>query len=189
MEWKDIIINGNKTPYRISEYGDVYSLLKNRLLSPGTIGLSPYLYKAYNLGYGNGKRRMFSAHRLVYSMFIGEIPEGMEINHKDMNKYNNHYSNLEIMTHAENMRHARNNNNWQHGTGKGFTHNEETRKKMREAKYKKINVYRNDELLITFSSIEETAQKFRTYRKKIYRALKTGKRIKYKEHSYILKYA
>lgn len=57
----------------------------------------------------NGKRKTFGIHRLVAMAFIG-VPENyreMDVNHKDGNKSNNHYSNLEWVTHKENMYHAK----------------------------------------------------------------------------------
>jgi len=53
-----------------------------------------------------GQRRAFLVHRIVWETFVGEIPEGLQINHKDGNKLNNHLSNLEVVTPKENMRHA-----------------------------------------------------------------------------------
>ena len=47
-----------------------------------------------------------SIHRLVYETFVGKIPKGMQINHKDGNKNNNHISNLEVVTPKENTAHA-----------------------------------------------------------------------------------
>ena len=48
-----------------------------------------------------------SVHRLVVKAFISDIPDGMEVNHKDGNKQNNKVENLEIVTHKENMVHSR----------------------------------------------------------------------------------
>ena len=45
-------------------------------------------------------------HRLVYEAFIGDIPSGFEINHKDLNRGNNCSENLEIMTHLENVQYS-----------------------------------------------------------------------------------
>lgn len=45
-------------------------------------------------------------HRLVAEIFIGQIPEGYCVNHKDGNKKNNRLENLEIVTFSENIRHA-----------------------------------------------------------------------------------
>lgn len=47
-----------------------------------------------------------SVHRLVVQTFIGEIPKGMVVNHKDGNKHNNNLSNLEIVTPSQNTKHA-----------------------------------------------------------------------------------
>jgi len=45
-------------------------------------------------------------HNLVAKVFVGPRPKGKEVNHKDTNKLNNWYWNLEYLTHAENIRHA-----------------------------------------------------------------------------------
>jgi hypothetical protein len=46
------------------------------------------------------------AHRLVYEVKRGPIPEGLEINHEDLNKQNNRPGNLEPMTGVDNIRHS-----------------------------------------------------------------------------------
>lgn len=48
-----------------------------------------------------------SVHRLVVKAFISDIPDRMEVNHKDGNKLNNRVENLEIVTHKRNMEHSR----------------------------------------------------------------------------------
>ena len=63
-------------------------------------------------GVGNCYRRIYIAgecylvHRLVAQAFIGPCPKGKEINHKDLNKGNNCYRNLEYKTHMKNIHHA-----------------------------------------------------------------------------------
>lgn len=38
--------------------------------------------------------------------FVGPVPDGMQVNHKDGNPKNNHVQNLEYVTRSENMVHA-----------------------------------------------------------------------------------
>lgn len=78
--------------------GFVYNKLlgafcKNQLTNRGYVSVS------FN-------NKTYSIHRLVVEAFLGEIPEKMDINHKDGDKLNNDYSNLEICTRKENIRHA-----------------------------------------------------------------------------------
>lgn len=52
----------------------------------------------------DGRRKYYSAHRLVAEYFIGSV-DGMEVNHKNFDKKDNRAENLEIVTHSENMKH------------------------------------------------------------------------------------
>lgn len=45
-------------------------------------------------------------HELVAEQFIGLRPEGYDIDHVDGNRSNNHYTNLEYVTHSENLKRA-----------------------------------------------------------------------------------
>lgn len=45
-------------------------------------------------------------HRLVWLVYKGAIPDGMQINHKDGNKLNPSLDNLELVTHSGNAKHA-----------------------------------------------------------------------------------
>lgn len=89
--------------YSIDEYGVVYNDRK------GTIRKSVKNYKGYHqvmLVDGPLKRSNPMIHRLVFSHFVCAIPEGLEINHIDGNKDNNHLSNLELVTRRENINKA-----------------------------------------------------------------------------------
>lgn len=46
-------------------------------------------------------------HRLVWLVFEGDIPVTCELNHRDLNKENPKLTNLEVLTKAENAKHAR----------------------------------------------------------------------------------
>lgn len=182
MEWRNVAIKGYEHLYKISEKGDVYSLKVKRILK-GSMNGTFYRYKMYHIGL-----RWRFAHRLVYEAFIGPIPQGKEINHRDMNKMNNHYTNLEAVTRQENVWHARNNKYWR-SDRKGFTHSQETKDKMAQAKFKPINIYSDNKIVRSCKSIEEAALVLNTYRKRVYRALKTGKLTKFQDHRYIIRYA
>lgn len=58
-----------------------------------------------NKGYIKVKTKIGSklVHRLVHETFVGEIPQGYEIDHEDTHPYNNDLSNLKLCTHKENM--------------------------------------------------------------------------------------
>lgn len=66
---------------------------------------SAHGYKKFSRMVGNVKKRIY-VHRAVWIAFNGDIPEGMEINHKDRRRDNNALDNLELLTHAENVRYS-----------------------------------------------------------------------------------
>lgn len=90
---RNVRINENYTLY---EDGSVYSHLNNIFLKQCE---TPAGYLTYSGQLG-------SIHRLLAEYFLGGIPDGMCVNHKDGNKKNNCLSNLEIVTHQENTQHA-----------------------------------------------------------------------------------
>ena len=110
-EWKDI--EGYESKYQVSNYGNVKSLsrvkknhsklqiIHGRVLKPERTRLG---YLRISLS-RDGKEKRFLVHRLVADAFIGKN-DGLEINHKDGNKANNHFSNLEWVTRGENIKHA-----------------------------------------------------------------------------------
>jgi hypothetical protein len=53
------------------------------------------------------RQRPVSVHSLIAAYFIGPRPEGMEVNHRDGDTYNNAVENLEYVTPAQNQAHAR----------------------------------------------------------------------------------
>ena len=56
--------------------------------------------------FGGAKRKDYAVHRLVALAFIENPNNYDQINHKDGNKLNNHYSNLEWCTQSHNIKHA-----------------------------------------------------------------------------------
>jgi hypothetical protein len=104
------------TDYYISNEGIVYSTKisprynpngEMRVLRPRTHP-SGYLYCGFFVGKGPNKQRLWRrVHRVVVEAFIGKIPKGKEINHKNLDKHCNNVDNLEIVTRSENALHWR----------------------------------------------------------------------------------
>lgn len=120
MIWKDI--KGFEGIYQVSEYGDIKALEKVILkkLKQGTVEIKypekilktskitkKNRYRTIRLCKKDGKNvsKTYSIHRIVYISFIGEICDGFVINHIDLNRNNNHYSNLEAIFQIKNVSH------------------------------------------------------------------------------------
>jgi hypothetical protein len=99
--WKDI--PDYEGLYQVSNLGDIRSLKRkkaiNLLPSIGTDG-----YYRLNLHKNGGKTS--SIHRIVAQAFIPNPDNKPQVNHKDGNKLNNHFDNLEWCTPKENTNHA-----------------------------------------------------------------------------------
>lgn len=65
----------------------------------------------------NGRNVIFYVHDLVAAAFLGTRPADAIVNHKDTDKTNNVWLNLEYTTHAGNMAHAAENGCMAHGEG------------------------------------------------------------------------
>lgn len=102
--WKYIYINNEKTNYIVNEYGDVINTKTNKHMAQS---LDKDGYVIIGLSH-NKKQHMCKQHRLVGEAFIPNPYNKPQINHKDGNKRNNHYSNLEWVTSSENIKHALN---------------------------------------------------------------------------------
>jgi hypothetical protein len=101
-QWKAVAeCNGE---YHISNFGRLKSLKfnKERILKQV---LSPYGYPSVNLSF-KGKMIMKPIHRLVCLAFVENPYNKPQVNHKDGNKLNNNFDNLEWMTSKENNQHA-----------------------------------------------------------------------------------
>lgn len=88
--------------YQISNYGRVYSNRRNRILKTN-LGRDGY-YRV-NLSNVDGWKNI-SIHRLVALMFVSGYFDGAIVNHIDGDKTNNVVTNLEWVTHKENVNHA-----------------------------------------------------------------------------------
>lgn len=98
---KQIHINKELTTYYITEDGRLYNRKTNRWYK----GSDSSGYLKYDLRWKNKKYAKF-AHHLVAECFL-ENPDNLPVvNHKDGNKRNNHYTNLEWVRATDNNIHA-----------------------------------------------------------------------------------
>lgn len=89
---------------RINNKGTVYNTFTDRFIGlcrsdknyPKVSVYDPVEKKNHSIG----------LHVLVYLVFIGNIPKGMIVNHKNGKKRDSRHTNLELITQAENVQHA-----------------------------------------------------------------------------------
>lgn len=166
---------GFENLYKIYEDGSIYSIRKNRFLKPTPNGnVYKYMYVCL-VSYDRLELRT-SVHRIVAHHFISEQPSSKhEVNHKDMDSTNNHWTNLEWLTHRENMLHARQRKYWKPSKRKpGFKVSEETKRKMAEKKMKEVALI-NDNEMFRYKSVEEFCTLDGMYRKKFNRLVNSHK--------------
>ncbi len=98
--WKDI--EGYDGFYQVSNFGRIKSLYKNKetMLKPQIVS-KYYMVKLSK----NGIEKHRTVHSLVAQAFVDDWFENAEINHKDSNKLNNRFDNLEWVTRSENQKH------------------------------------------------------------------------------------
>ncbi|HEY8366416.1 MAG TPA: NUMOD4 domain-containing protein [Bacteroidia bacterium] len=104
--WKTLD-EGLKYSYSISNYG---RLIATDHIHKSNIGkelgsLDTYGYKRVSLIGSDNKIKSFKIHRLVAKYFIDGYSDDCVINHIDLNKTNNHVSNLECTTLKDNAMH------------------------------------------------------------------------------------
>lgn len=93
--------------YEVSYCGRVFSNVGKRKELKGKVGNAGYRFVVLTHKH---KKHYPSVHRLVAKAFVSNPDNLPEVNHKDGNKLNNHYLNLEWCTTQENQLHARDNN-------------------------------------------------------------------------------
>lgn len=112
-EWRPVI--GYEGYYSVSTLGNVRSeprTVPHR--SSGTVNLRGRMLNPALESWGyrqarfcrNGIGVLRLVHRLVVEAFIGPIPKGKEVNHKNGVKTDNRLCNLEVVTPKENIHHA-----------------------------------------------------------------------------------
>lgn len=92
----------NYSRYEVLADGRIWSKHSNKFLKPNTVRGG---YQQVDLRDNEGKRHTQYVHIIVYCAVNGlwEIPEGMQINHKNESKTSNEISNLELVTAKQNV--------------------------------------------------------------------------------------
>lgn len=96
--------------YLIGNDGSVISNFKYRKSNSRVLKKRYQRGYVYVMLYANSIPKNISIHRLVAKHFVDGYEDGLTVNHKDCNKKNNHYTNLEWVTHAQNIKHRDENN-------------------------------------------------------------------------------
>ena len=157
-EWKII---KEATNYEVSNTGKIRNSITKKILK-GRMTKNGYEQVSLKMKDTNGFRNQY-IHRLVAQYWVENPLLKKEVNHKDGNKNNNHYLNLEWVTPSENSLHRVH-----------FLKN--------IPKGKKIGQYnKNNELIQIFNSVEEAASFFNKTRQNIDNALhnKKGQKTAY----------
>lgn len=101
MIYKDLDLSDR---FLISNTGKLYSKISNKILRT-LINKEGYEVVCVSLG-GRDKKKIIRIHIAVACMFVKGYEKGLTVNHKDGNKINNLYINLEWVTYKENSKHA-----------------------------------------------------------------------------------
>jgi hypothetical protein len=139
--WKKIYLDEYKQYYMVSNLGNVKSLKSNKILNKHLRCGYPSVYLENN---DLKKRKTIGVHMLVANSFCDKptINKKLCINHKDGNKSNNVFTNLEWSTFSQNIKHA-------YDTG------------LKNKSSKKIIMMdMNDNLLEEFDSIKDASVKY-----------------------------
>lgn len=92
-------VKGFEGIYAVSSFGRIKSFKqrKDGMILKNTNGKGDY-FRIILQSKDSDKELHTSIHRLVYETFVGKVPKGYLVHHKDGNKQNNRLSNLEMMS-------------------------------------------------------------------------------------------
>ena len=124
--------------YEVYEDGRIWSYYTKKFLKPVTTKKG---YQQVCLVDNEGKHKNYLLHRVVFEAVSGApIPKGYEINHRNEIKTSNMISNLESLTHKENMNYGTRNS------------------RVSKALSKQVGAFKNGELVMTFPSTAEAGR-------------------------------
>ena len=132
------------TKYEVFEDGRIWSYISKKFLKPQTIKGG---YQRVTLSDNEGNIKKYLLHRVVWESVTGSpIPEGLEINHRNEIKTSNMITNLELVSHKENVNYGSRN----YRAGKS---NSKIQKNGKLSKA--VGAFKNGELVMTFPSTRE----------------------------------
>lgn len=163
--------------YEITEDGQIFSIRKQRYLKPQLNNQGYAMYMLTPHKSSNLRAKWSSAHRLVAFTFIGDPPTRWhtDCHHKDHDKTNNHWKNLEWVTHSENLLRSFSETD-REGYWKGKVrgpHSPEVIAKMSTAKEKAVYVEASGERK-EYKSVHDLIDDLGIYRKAFNRSISTG---------------
>ena len=124
--------------YEIFEDGRIWSYKRSKFLKPAIL---PNGYQQVCLTDNEGKQKMYYVHRVVWESVNGEpIPKGYEINHRSEVKTENMITNLELISHKQNLNFG--------------TRNQRASK----SKSKQVGAFKYGELVMVFQSTNEAGR-------------------------------
>ena len=121
--------------------GRIWSYKRKKFLKHQT---RPNGYQQVCLSDNEGNRKWYYVHRVVWESVTGsQIPKGYEINHISENKTENMITNLQLVSHKENINYG------------SRTIRSAKAQRNNEKRSKQVCAYRNCELIMTFKSVNE----------------------------------
>lgn len=96
--WKPVPYDAR---YMVSNFGNIKGPRREHLAG----GMDKNGYRIFGV-WNKGFCKTLKVHRVVAEAFLGQIPEGMQVNHKNGVKSDNRLENLEVVTASENVKHA-----------------------------------------------------------------------------------
>jgi len=136
MQWKQITAHAD---YIIYEDGTVFNTKTRRRVCGHVEKRTGYQVVGMRI---NGQSYPFRVHKLVAEHFLGSIPDGYDVHHKDDDPQNNHVDNLELVEHGKHRR--------EHGIGKRSHNASLTNEEVLDIRKRYANGQSQDSISTTF---------------------------------------
>jgi hypothetical protein len=106
------------TRYEVSNQGRVRNIAKGNLIKPW---VNDRGYCFMDLRFDDGRKKTKRLHHIVMEAFVGERPNGFQVNHRNRIKTDNRLENLEYVTSEQNVHHFMNWPGVHHGRPRRLT--------------------------------------------------------------------